>query len=246
MPRYARPATGGLVCHVLNRANARLGLFGDAADYELFEHMLEQAHQRVAMRTLAYCVMPNHWHLVVWPRRDGDLAEFMQWLTMTHTRRWHSAGGTAGTGHVYQGRYKIFPVEARRISRAERNRGVLDKGDSLWTVLRYVERNPLRAGLVGRAEQWRWGSLWRRTSGDADQRALLTDPPAGWPAGWVESVNQPQTRQEEEALARCIARGRPFGRPAWVAAAAAKLGLQTTLRPRGRPKKQRKQPNKCP
>ena len=72
MPRCARLATGGLVCHVLNRANARLGLFEDAAGYALFEHTLEQAHRRVAMRTLAYCVMPNHWHLVVWPRRDGD------------------------------------------------------------------------------------------------------------------------------------------------------------------------------
>ena len=244
MPRYARPLTGGLVCHVLNRANARLPLFEGAADYEVFERTLEQAHQRVAMRTLAYCVMPDHWHLVVRPRRDGDLADFMQWLTVTHTRRWHAARGTAGTGHVYQGRYKLFPVQARRIRRAARSRGVLDKGDSLWTVLRYVERNPVRAGLVGRAEQWRWGSLWRRTSGDAEQRALLTAPSAGWPAGWRKYVNEPQTREEEEALARCIARGRPFGRPAWVTATAARLGLQTTLRPRGRPRRAPEKPGK--
>jgi len=246
MPRYARPATGGLVCHVLNRANARLPLFEDSAAYALFEQTLEQAHERVAMRTLAYCVMPNHWHLVLWPRRDGDLAEFMRWLTMTHTRRWHAVGGTAGMGHAYQGRYKMFPVEARRISRAERARGVVDKGSSLWTVLRYVERNPLRAGLVSRAEQWRWGSLWRRTSGDADQRALLTDPAAGFPAGWVDYVNRPQTLEEEKALACCIARGRPFGPPDWVAATAAKLGIETTLRPRGRPRKPPQDPEKRP
>jgi len=219
-------------------------LFEDAADYEAFERTLEQARERVAMRTLAYCVMPNHWHLVVRPRRDGDLAEFMQWLTVAHTHRWHAAHGTAGTGHVYQGRYKVFPVQARRISRAERSRGVVDKGDSLWTVLRYVERNPLRAGLVSRAEQWRWGSLWRRTSGDADQQALLTAPSSGWPDGWVEHVNQAQTHEEEEALARCIARGCPFGQPAWVAATAAKLGLETTLRPRGRPRKAPGKPEK--
>jgi len=135
-------------------------------------------------------------------------------------------------------------VQAPRARRAARGRGVVDKGDSLWTVLRYVERNPLRAGLVGRAEQWRWGSLWRRTSGDAEQRALLTAPPVGWPAGWIDYVNAPQTRQEEEALARRIARGRPFGRRAWVTATATRLGLATTLRPRGRPRRAPETPNK--
>ena len=228
---------GGMVCHVLNRANARLPLFEGPADYELFEQTLEQAHQRVAMRTLAYCVMPNHWHLVLWPRADGDLAEFMRWLTVAHTQRWHAAHGTTGTGHVYQGRYKMFPVQARRVSLAERRQGVLDKGSSIWAVLRYVERNALRAGLAARAEQWRWGSLWRRTQGDANQRAMLSDPPGAWPADWVECVNRPQTAEEEQALAICIARGRPFGTPDWVASAAAKLGLQITLRPRGRPRK---------
>ena len=237
MPRFSRPPTGGIVCHVLNRANARLPLFEQTEDYELFERTLEQAHQRVAMRTWAYCILPTHWHLVLRPRADGDLAAFMRWLTLTHTQRWHAAHGTAGTGHVYQGRYRLFPVQARRMSRAERARGVADKGSSLWTVLRYVERNPLRAGLVGRTQQWRWGSLWRRTSGDADQRALLSDPPGGWPSDWVSWVNRPQPHEEEEALAHCIARGRPFGTSEWVAATAARLGLQTTLQPRGRPRK---------
>jgi putative transposase len=233
-----------MVCHVLNRANARLPLFECPADYELFEHTLQQAHQRVAMRTLAYCIMPNHWHLVLWPRADGDLAEFMRWLTVAHTQRWHAAHASAGTGHVYQGRYKMFPVQARRVSLAQRRQGVLDKGNSLWTVLRYVERNALRAGLAARAEQWRWGSLWRRTAGDAEQRALLTDPSAGWPGDWIRWVNRPQTEEEERAVAECIARGRPFGAPDWVAAAAARLGLQTTLHPRGRPRKSKENQEK--
>jgi hypothetical protein len=138
-----RPPTGGIVCHVLNRANARLPLFQCQGDYELFERTLQQAHQRVAMRTLASCVMPNHWCLVLWPR----------------------------------------------------------------------------------------------TQGDADQRALLNDPPSVWPTNWVKWVNRPQTEEEEQALASCIARGRPFGTPEWVAAAASQLGMETTLRPRGRPKK---------
>jgi len=174
---------------------------------------------------------------VLWPRANGDLPEFMRWLTVAHTQRWHAARGSAGAGHVYQARYKSFPVQARRISRAERQHGVVDKGSSLLTVLRYVERNAVRAGLVKRAEQWRWCSLWRRTAGDADQRALLTDPPGGWPGDWLKWVNRPQTPEEHEVLARCIARGQPFGSPAWVNRMAGRFGLQSTLRPRGRPRK---------
>ena len=166
---------------------------------------------------------------MLWPRANGDLPEFMRWLTVAHTQRWHAARGSAGAGHVYQARYKSFPVQARRISRAERDRGGIDAGSSLLTVLRYVERNAVRAGLVKRAEQWRWCSLWRRTAGDADQRALLTDPPGGWPGDWLKWVNRPQTPEEHEALARCIARGQPFGSPAWVNRMAARFGLQSTL-----------------
>ncbi len=242
MPRSLRPPAGGIVTHVLNRANARLPLFEHDGDFEAFERTIEQAHARTRMRILSYCVMPNHWHLVLWPRGDSDLPEFMRWLTLTHTQRWHAAHDSAGTGHIYQGRYKSFPIQARRISRAQREQGVVDAGSSLLTVLRYVERNPLRAGLVRRAEDWRWCSLWRRTAGDADQRALLTDPPSGWPTGWAALVNRPQTRDEREALALSIARGRPFGSQQWVHRAAARLGLESTLRPRGRPKNPEPQP----
>jgi len=236
MPRSPRPASGGIVTHVLNRSNARRPLFERDGDYELFEHTLEQAHARKPVRILSYCLMPNHWHLVLWPRGDGDLPGFMRRLTVTHTQRWHAAHGTAESGHVYQGRYRMFPVQAPRITAAERRRGVLKKGSSLWTVVRYVERNALRAGLVARAEQWRWGSLWRRTEGNADQRALLSDLPGGCPADWLERVNRRQTAEEERAVACCIARSRAFGTRASVAATAARLGLQSILCPRARPR----------
>ena len=241
MPRSPRPPAAGIITHVLNRANARMTLFEHDGDYEAFERTLQQARDRTPMRILSYCIMPNHWHLVLWPRGDGDLPEFMRWLTLAHTQRWHAARGSAGTGHVYQGRYKSFPVQARRVGRTQRQQGVVDAGSSLWTVLRYVERNAARAGLVQRAEDWRWCSLWRRTAGDADQRALLTDPPGGWPANWVNWVNKPLTAEEHEALTLCIARGRPFGEPDWVARVAARLGLESTLRPRGRPRKAKEQ-----
>ncbi|HUU22923.1 MAG TPA: transposase [Phycisphaerae bacterium] len=212
---------GGMVYHVLNRSNARRQILDSPADYELFEQVLEQAHQRVAMRTVAYCPMPNHWHLVLWPRADGDLSEFMRWLTVTHTQRWHAAAGTAGTGHVYQGRFKSFPVQS---------------DVHCLRVCRYVERNALRAGLVPRAEDWRWGSLWRRQSGGAE--ALLRPGPVGLPEDWLELVNQPLSQEELDALRLCANRGRPYGGPIWTKRTAARLGLASTLRRRGRPRKE--------
>ena len=136
MPRTARVAPGGTVYHALNRAVARLPLLEKQGDYEAFERVLAEAHEREPIRILAYCLMSNHWHFVLWPKRDGELTEFLRWLTHTHTMRWHAHHGTGGTGHLYQGRFKAFPVQG---------------DDHLFTVLRYVERNALRADLVPRA-----------------------------------------------------------------------------------------------
>jgi len=141
MPRRLRVATGGFVYHALNRAVGRATLFDKEGDYAAFIKVLRQAKEWQAMRLLGYCLMPNHWHLVLWPRREGELTAFVRWLTHTHTMRWHAHYHTQGTGHLYQGRFKSFPVET---------------DDHLYTVLRYVERNPLRAGLVRKATNWRW------------------------------------------------------------------------------------------
>ena len=153
MGRPLRAAQGGLVYHVLNRANARMTIFDDDADYAAFEDILEEAVDRTGMlRLLSYCLMPNHWHLVVWPRKKGDLSRFTGWLTLTHTQRWHAHRHSTGSGHVYQGRFKSFLVQ----------------DDSHYlTVCRYVERNALRAKLVKKAEKWQWGqfmalAFWRR------------------------------------------------------------------------------------
>jgi putative transposase len=222
MSRALRTAAGGMVYHVLNRANARLPLFGKVGDYAAFERVLGEARDYCDVPLLAYCVMPNHWHLIVQPRCDGDLSRFVGWLTLTHTQRWHSHHHTIGLGHLYQGRFKSFPVQ---------------DDDHLLTVCRYVERNPLRAGLVSRAEDWRWGSLWRREYGDAEARTLLADWPVPRPRGWLSFVNTAQSLEEEEALKCSIRRGSPFGVETWVKDTAQRLGLEMTLRPRGRPKK---------
>ena len=217
-----------------------MAIFETPGDYELMLSVLAEAHERVAMRTIGYCIMPSHWHLVLWPRGDGELSEFMRWLTVTHTQRWHSAHGTAGTGHVYQGRYKNFPVQQTRPRAAQRLHGLLEGGDSVLSVLRYVERNPLRVGLVTRAEAWPHSSLHARASDAPSQAVELTDPPGGLPSDWPTLVNEPQTQKELDALQRCIQRGRPLGREPWVRQMARHWGLQSTLRPRGRPKKQEK------
>jgi REP element-mobilizing transposase RayT len=147
MARRTRCSDAGYVYHVLNRAVGRATLFEKPADYAAFEKVLRQAWERTGMRLVAYVAMPNHWHLVVWPDRDGALSTWAQWLTVTHVRRWHAHHHTEGTGPIYQGRFKSFPVQ---------------EGDHYFTVCRYVERNPLRAHLVRRAEAWRWSSLWHR------------------------------------------------------------------------------------
>ena len=229
-----------MVYHVLNRANARMPLFERDEDYALFEDVLSAAHQRVGMRTLGYCVMPNHWHMVLWPRGDGDLSQFVRWLTVTHTQRRHAILGTAGNGHVYQGRFKSFPVQRRRRSAGERAAGVVRTEDPFRTVLGYVERNALRAGLVSRAEDWRWSSLWRRTCGGAELRSLLTDPSEGFPTDWLARVNKQESEDVLAEVRQCIARGRPFGQAGWVKRAASRYGLTSTLRPRGRPRKTNK------
>jgi putative transposase len=225
MPRTARNAPGGLVYHVLNRANGRLRLFKDADDYVAFEQVMLLAHRRVPIRILGWCLMPNHWHLVLWPERDGQLTEFMRWLTLTHAQRWKHAHAAVGHGHLYQGRFKSFPIE---------------QDEHLLTVLRYVERNPIRAGLARRAEQWRWGSSHILQNRSHELYPLLSPWPIDRPRRWLEKVNLPQAESEEKIMKVSIQRSRPLGSPAWIARTAAALGMEWTIRPRGRQKGWRK------
>src|SRR5438132_451707 len=158
MARLPRFAPGGIVYHVLNRTVGRMAMFRKPADYDAFLRVLLQAHQRHPIRILSFCLMPTHWHFVVWPQKDTELTDFFRWLTHTHAMRWRISHHTVGYGHLYQGRFKSFPVQ---------------RDEHLLTVCRYVERNALSAGLVERAEAWRWGSLFVREQGDAELRAAL-------------------------------------------------------------------------
>lgn len=221
MPRRPRVCPAGVCFHVLNRAVARLPLFEKPEDYEAFERVIEEAFQRDKLPIFSYCVMPNHWHFVVRPKTKYQVTGFFRWLTNTHTMRWHAHHHTEGTGHLYQGRFKTFPIE---------------EDAHLLSVLRYVERNPLRANLCQRAEEWKWGSMWRRDHASETERAFLAPWPIERPRMWRAHVNKPQSESELKAIRHSVKRGTPFGTKNWISQSAARLQLKHTLRPRGRPR----------
>jgi putative transposase len=160
----------------MNRAAKRSILFETANDYLLFERTLESALARIPMRILAYCSMPTHFHFLLWPRRDGDVSRFAKWVTATHAQRWHEAHGSVGTGAVYQSRFRCVWVENEQ---------------QLVRAWRYIERNPLNANLVVRAEDWRWCSLWRRVRGPFPHP--FAEGPVALPNDWLEILNEPAT-----------------------------------------------------
>jgi putative transposase len=221
MGRPKRAADGGWVYHVLNRGNAGLPIFAKDEDFAAFERVLEEAVDRTGTRLLSDCLMRNDWHLVEWPQEDGELSRFVGWMTLTHTQRWHSDRRNAGTGHLYQGRFKSFPIQ---------------EDNHFLTVCRYVERNALRANLVSRAEEWRWSRLYRWSCGTAQEQRILSPWPVRRSAGWLEHVNEAQTDAELATLRRSVLRGCPYGDEAWSATAIESLDLAMTVRPIGRPR----------
>jgi putative transposase len=220
MPRPPRHTFAGECYHVLNRANRKAEVFHEPADYSAFLQLMEKAQRRIEVPLIAFCLMPNHVHLVVRPNADGDIALWMQWLFTTHARHYHGKNRT--TGHVWQGRYKHFPVQGDR---------------HLLALIRYVERNAMRAKLVTRAEEWRWGSLYWRAHEQSVVR--LSDSPTPLPSAWIEFVNQSQTAAELAAIRTSVNRQRPFGDDDWVSRTAKSSELQQTLVDVGRPRRAR-------
>lgn len=174
------------------------------------------------MRIVAYVLMPNHWHLILFPQNDGDMRQFMHQVTNAHTRRVHADTHTTGTGPLYQGRYKSFIVENKQ---------------HLLTVIKYIERNPVRAKLVKRCEEWKWGSAYTRTQGSMEQRTVLCAPPVALPKRYVSWINEPENKDILDELRRSVLRGVPFGDTAWVNHMIQTHHLVSTVRSQGRPKK---------
>jgi putative transposase len=218
MARHPRIAPGGLVYHVLNRSVGRVALFRKDSDFESFSRLVAEALERHPIRILSYCILPTHWHFVAWPHRDGQLTEFFRWLTHTHAMRWRAAHGTVGYGPLYQGRFKSFPIQ---------------RDEHLLTVCRYVERNPVAIALVQRAELWQCSSLWARMH---KEDAALSPWPVEVPPDWLEQVNTPLPQKDLDRMTISIQRSRPFGSDPWLHQTISKLGLEHTIRPKGRPK----------
>jgi putative transposase len=223
MPRTARAAEGGMAYHVLNRGNGRMRIFHKAEDFAAFERVLAESLERYPVELFTYCLMSNHWHLVVRPKTDEALGRWMGWIGVTHVRRYHEHYHSRGGGHLYQGRFKSFPVA---------------EDDYFLTLCRYVEANPSRAGLVRLAQEWRWSGLWRRANGQlCDDGLVLGDWPVERPRNWTARVNAALGDEQLDNVRKCVERGRPLGHERWVAKTAERLGLEFTLRGPGRPRK---------
>jgi putative transposase len=162
--------------------------------------------------------MPNHFHLAVWPLGDPDLSDWMHWLMTAHVRSYRKQ--YCGSGHIWQGRFKAFPIQ---------------EDEHLLTVIRYIECNPLRAGLVDRAEAWPWSSL--RDWVNPALVPFFHPGPVPRPTDWHTYVNMPLHAKDLKRLRRSVRRGTPFGKPSWTETTAGHLGLEDTLRPPGRPRK---------
>ncbi len=196
MARPPRIDLGDYVYHIINRANGQQRIFHTDDDYCDFEYLLNEIRETYDVRILAYVIMPNHWHLLLYTKKDGDLSKSLQWLGTSHARRHHARKKTTGGGHLYQGRYKSLLVE---------------NDHHLLTVLKYIERNPVRAKLARVVEEWRWGSGYRRTRGTNAEKKLLADPPTLLPRNYASWINTPEPSEELADVRRSIKKGVPYG-----------------------------------
>jgi putative transposase len=222
MGRPLRNSQGGYIYHVVARGLKPKPIFRSEEDFVEFECTLAQAVERFEPRLLAYCVLPKHWHLILTPRKDGDLSKLMGWLTTTHSARWHSKPRRAGTGGLYERRFRSFPVQDDL---------------KLLDVLGFVESHPVRSGLVNTAIDWHWSSLSRRVTKSESNRPVLSGPPIPLPAKWTNLLASEIPEEVLDGIMHCIKRSCPYGETAWVHKTAVRLGIETTLRPRGRPSK---------
>ena len=221
MPRQARVSVADVIYHVINRANGRTTIFNTEKEYRHFVSLVKEARDLTDMRILGYCIMPNHWHLILYPQTDTQLSEFMSWLTSTHVRQYRTKTKTIGFGHLYQDRYKSFPVETN---------------EYLQTLMRYVEQNPLRATLVEKAEDWLWSSLYIRERGSDKEKKLLAELPFDLPVNYLESVNDIINKETLELVRVSVNKGTPYGKNGWVNEMVTTHGLVHTTRGKGKPR----------
>ncbi len=218
MPRVNRYLADGYPYHVINRGNGKQKIFHKSQDFEVFIKIMKEAKEHYPINIFAYCLMPNHFHLVLMSDRSDYLSKWMHWLMSTHANRYRQHYNS--TGHIWQGRYKSFIIQ-------------LDK--HLLTVLRYIEGNPLRAGLVFSAKDWHWSSINQRIYKENDN--IIDNLPISLPPDWIKFVDEPLTKKELRKIRQSVIRQAPYGNFDWQKKICQKFNIECTLRPRGRPKK---------
>ena len=219
MPRIVRGLADNIVYHVINRGNGRQEVFHKDEDYEAFIKLIKAAKDRYPVKLFGHCLMPNHFHMVVKPERGEELSRWMQWLMTSHVRRYHRHYGSSG--HVWQGRYKSFMIQ---------------EDSHLQMVMRYIEGNPVRAGLVPSAQGWKWSSH-EETLGKRE-RTLTDAVPIELPGQWNRYVDDPFTEKELDRLRMSVNRQTPFGDTTWLMKACKEFGLESTMQRKGRPRKE--------
>jgi putative transposase len=183
MPSRHLPIVGGVVYHVTNRAREGLTLFESRRAYRAFVDLIDEAQTARPVRVLALCVMPNHWHFVLWPETDGQVEGFVGWLSLTHAKRLHRWRGSTGTGPVYPRRFRASPIES---------------GRGLYRVIRYVERNPCAAGLASTPSAWPWSSASPACS------IRVAAWPVPQPPDWASYLSQPVESDELRDIRRAL------------------------------------------
>ena len=221
MARAPRITPAGVVFHVLNRATQGLVLFSEQDDYLEFYRLLLAAGRRFPVRVCAYCLMPTHWHLVLWPLKDGAISAYIHWVATQHSLQFRLRTDTVGRGHVYQDRFHCFAVQTGRY---------------YLNLMKYVEANAHDADLVERAEDWPWSSVTERVRG----RELITDGPLPLRGDWVDWINRPTPAREMATLTCSERSSRPYGASSWVARMAVRQSLEQSLHVRGRRRSPRK------
>ena len=221
MPRQARVDIAGEVYHVINRANARTLIFETVGDYQAVLGSLEETLKNIPLDIFSFCIMSNHWHFAVKPKVDGDMGRFFGKFTQKLTQRWHKYHQTVGSGHLFQGRFKSFLVQT---------------DPYFIRLMKYIEANPLRAGLVSKAEEWRWGSLFLRLNNQEQASIIMSPWPVDMPSDYLQLVNQPLGKVFLDQVRGSVIRGRPLGKDEWVTNKVNEYGLECSLREPHRPK----------
>lgn len=218
MPRRQLAGSGGFVFHVMNRSAKQLTLFDTPFEYEMFLQVLAAADTACPIRLLEYCVMPNHWHLLVWPERDDQLSRYMRWITGVHAQRWRQARGQPGKGAVYQGRYRWVAVQS---------------GTHYDVARRYIQQNPVRAQLVACPDDWPWSSA---SCEPALARPTLAQGPLSLDTRHASLVDRLLDADTAQAMRASLKSGHPFGDPQWGMALEVRKWLMAVLE--GHPKAQ--------